>query len=63
MFYTPDIDTLHELPQEEAAHCSRVLRKEEGDRITLTDGKGHFFEATITAASSKRVLFQIDTEE
>jgi len=63
MFYTPNIETVHELPQEEAAHCSRVLRKREGDCITLTDGKGHFFEATITAANPKRVLFQIDTEE
>lgn len=63
MFYTPDIETLHELPREEAAHCSRVLRKGEGDTITLTDGKGSFYQATITAASPKRVLFQIESEE
>ncbi len=54
VFYTPDILTTHELPDEEAAHCLRVLRLATGDKITLTDGKGHFYEAEITAHTTKK---------
>ena len=39
VFYTPDIQTRAELPEEEAQHCVRVLRLNIGDQITLTDGK------------------------
>ena len=42
VFYTPDILTKPELPEEEAQHCTRVLRLGIGDEITLTDGKGNF---------------------
>ena len=38
VFYTPDIQTNAELPEEEAQHCVRVLRLTAGDEITLTDG-------------------------
>ena len=45
VFYTPDIQTRAELPEEEAQHCVRVLRLNIGDQITLTDGKGNFYRA------------------
>ena len=45
VFYTPDILTKPELPEEEAQHCTRVLRLGIGDEITLTDGKGNFYRA------------------
>lgn len=48
VFYTPDIQKNYELPEEEAQHCTRVLRLGIGDEITLTDGKGHFYKAEIT---------------
>lgn len=54
VFYTPDIQTRPELPEEEAAHAIRVLRLEAGDEVTLTDGKGCFYRAEISAASNKR---------
>lgn len=41
-FYTPNIMASAELPEEEAAHCLRVLRLTVGDEILLTDGKGFF---------------------
>jgi len=63
LFYTPEIETKHELPPVEAAHCSRVLRLQVGDAIALTDGKGTFYEAVITVSSPKRVLFQITEEK
>ncbi|MCL2650125.1 MAG: 16S rRNA (uracil(1498)-N(3))-methyltransferase [Candidatus Azobacteroides sp.] len=59
IFYTPDILQSNELPQEEAQHCTRVLRLKESDKIRLTDGQGHFFEAEITAISSKHCHVQL----
>lgn len=59
VFYTPDIQTRPELPEEEAAHAIRVLRLEAGDEVTLTDGKGCFYRAEINAASNKRCLVNI----
>lgn len=54
VFYTPDIDTCPELPEEEAGHCLRVLRLGVGDEVMLTDGKGFFYKAVISAATGKR---------
>lgn len=54
VFYTPDILTSDELPEEEAGHCLRVLRLTTGERITLTDGKGSFYEAEIADHTNKR---------
>ena len=60
VFYTPQIATSQELPEEESQHCTRVLRLGAGDEIMLTDGIGNFYKATITAANNKRCLFTID---
>lgn len=54
VFYTPDILSTKELPEEEAGHCLRVLRLATGDKITLTDGKGYFYEAEIAAHTNKK---------
>lgn len=54
LFYTPDIAQSNELPEEEAAHALRVLRLGVGDELTLTDGKGMFYQASIAAATNKR---------
>lgn len=59
VFYTPDIQKSNELPEEEAQHCTRVLRLNIGDEITLTDGKGYFYRAEITVATNKRCLVTI----
>lgn len=63
MFYSPDILVRQELPAEEAAHCARVLRMTEGDRIQITDGRGSFYEAELTLVSPKRCLFRILNQE
>ena len=54
LFYTPDIATTLELPQDEAAHAIRVLRLAEGSEVMLTDGKGSFYRAEIDMISGKR---------
>lgn len=59
VFYTPDIATTSELPEEEAGHCLRVLRLSVGDEIMLTDGKGSFYKAVISVAGGKRCQVKI----
>lgn len=61
-FYVPDAAHQAELPAEEATHALRVLRLKGGDEIFLMDGEGSFFRAEVTAASSKRCLFEIKEE-
>ncbi len=59
VFYTPDIDICPELPEEESAHAVRVLRLQPGDEVMLTDGKGNFYRAEISAATNKRCLVSL----
>lgn len=58
-FYVPDAANQVELPAEEATHALRVLRLKGGDEIFLMDGEGAFYRAEVTAASSKRCLYEI----
>jgi 16S rRNA (uracil1498-N3)-methyltransferase len=41
--------------KEESGHIVRVLRKQEGDALDVTDGLGSLFECDITIANPKRV--------
>lgn len=59
VFYTPDIANTQELPEEEAGHCLRVLRLGIGDEVMLTDGRGFFYQAVISAATQKRCMVKI----
>ena len=61
-FYVPDAANQVELPAEEATHALRVLRLKGGDEIFLMDGEGSFFRVEVTAASSKRCLYEIKEE-
>ena len=58
-FYTPDIAVKTELPEEEAAHCLRVLRLTMGDEVMLTDGNGFFYKAVIDSIAGKRCQVKI----
>ena len=60
LFYCPELlyDTSF-LSNEESNHCVKVLRKKVGDHIHLIDGIGGFYEAKITIASQKKVLFNV----
>ena len=62
VFYTPDIKTSCEMPEEEAGHCLRVLRLGVGDEVMLTDGKGSFYKAVISAATNKRCQLKVVEE-
>ncbi len=60
LFYAPDIATTGQLPDDEANHAVRVLRMKEGDGLQATDGRGNFYDCTITMASPKRCRIHID---
>jgi 16S rRNA (uracil1498-N3)-methyltransferase len=62
LFYTPYIDAASQtycLNEEESKHCVRVLRLQAGDEVQLIDGKGNFFNATITDAHPKKTFLKI----
>ena len=58
-FYVPDAASTNELPAEEAAHASMVLRLESGDEVFLIDGTGCFFKAQLTLVTKGRCLYDI----
>jgi len=60
LFYQPDITAgaLH-LDEDESRHAVKVLRLSEGDLLDVTDGKGAWYQCTITKADGKRCEFQI----
>lgn len=58
-FYAPDILSDPTLPEDESAHCCRVLRMKEGDKIYVVNGKGSRFECVITEAHSRHTSVEI----
>ena len=60
LFYCPGIiQNEYFLSEEESRHCARVLRKQAGDYIQITDGCGSFYEAQLTEVSPKKSSFII----
>ena len=61
LFYFSDISPSMPLllPEEESAHCIRVLRMKIGDAISLTDGKGLFYQGEITSDHAKKCSVKI----
>lgn len=60
LFYTPDIlDNHYTLNETESKHCVRVLRLSKNDPIILIDGKGGWYEASISDANPKKCKVEI----
>lgn len=59
LFYAPDVALTQELPPEESQHAVGVLRLREGAAISVTDGNGKLFQATITDADRRRCRLRI----
>lgn len=59
LFYAPDILENPFLPEEESAHCTRVLRLQAGAVVQIIDGKGTLYDATIVAPHAKRTEVKI----
>lgn len=51
------------LPQEEATHCLKVLRKKVGDTISITNGKGTIAQARLLNLSVQNCKFEILQQE
>jgi 16S rRNA (uracil1498-N3)-methyltransferase len=47
------------LNEEESWHCAKVLRKRAGETIRLIDGRGNFYDATLSLVNEKRSIAEI----
>lgn len=59
LFYNPQIDQKQKeytFDKTESRHIVRVLRKSEGDLLSITNGKGTLFTAKICTANEKRCV-------
>ncbi|MDX1542531.1 MAG: 16S rRNA (uracil(1498)-N(3))-methyltransferase [Christiangramia sp.] len=62
LFYNPEIsekDTQVVFQKDESKHIAKVLRKNEGDILNITNGKGLLFQAEIIRADIKQCLGKI----
>lgn len=62
LFYNPDIDENTQqlvFSKEESRHIVKVLRKNSGDQLQITNGKGWLFVAEITNADIKKCVASI----
>ena len=59
LFYQPALPESNFLDLEESKHCVKVLRKTNGDEISVLDGKGQLYNCLITNASHKKCEFEI----
>jgi 16S rRNA (uracil1498-N3)-methyltransferase len=62
LFYTNNIkNDIAELPEEEAMHCVKTLRKKVGDAIQFVDGQGNWYKGTIIGTGRKSVSIGIES--
>jgi 16S rRNA (uracil1498-N3)-methyltransferase len=63
LVYDPNVPNtgLYSLPEEESRHIAQVLRKQIGDVLHITDGKGSLISAQIVEVLKRSVVLQIDT--
>lgn len=60
IFYTPDIEgKYYQLDETESKHCIRVLRHQQGDMLTLVDGKGGWYKTIITDSNPKKCMVEV----
>ncbi len=56
-YYCPDLES-KALSENEAHHCLDVMRQQEGETITVFDGKGREWKSVIESTSKKSVQFK-----
>lgn len=62
LFYNATIDTntkAFTFDKSESRHIIKVLRKSEGDQLSITNGKGDFFEIIILTANPKKCIGEV----
>jgi len=64
LFYTENFGPENnQLSDEEAKHCLRVLRRQQGDIIQVTNGSGELFTGTLDIFGKKAFVNITDTEQ
>lgn len=66
LFYNPAISSEDKeviFPKDESKHIVKVLRKQEGDNLNITNGKGFLFSAEIIEANHNKCKAKITTVE
>lgn len=66
LFYSPEINSKSSsfsFSKEESRHIIKVLRKNEGDLLHITDGHGRLYDAEIAHAGSKKCVVHIRQSE
>lgn len=58
MYFVSNIQSGY-LENQEAIHCLKVLRKQVGDILEVTNGKGSFYKVQLTNTSNKKAHFKI----
>lgn len=62
LFYTPNIEKDDKqiiFPKDESRHITKVLRKNQGDILKVTNGKGLLFTAEIITVNQKQCLAKV----
>lgn len=59
LFFQKDFGFPFELDAVDSKHCIKVLRKQEGDKIHVVDGKGGLFLCEITQPSAKACQLKV----
>ncbi|WP_419211051.1 16S rRNA (uracil(1498)-N(3))-methyltransferase [Maribacter sp. X9] len=66
LFYNPDLnvdDSIFTFDSNESRHIIKVLRKKNGDKLWITNGKGYLFQAKITSDNIKKCEVEIIASE
>lgn len=63
LFYTPEITKMLELPKDESRHLVQVLRKEIGEEVHFTDGKGTLALYKIWQNHPKRAVLELKNKD
>lgn len=63
LFFRENFAATKELDETDSKHCIKVLRKNVGDEIWVTDGTGGMYHCRIEDANPKRTALQILSEE
>ena len=58
-FYAPDIQTSLTLPEDDAKHCLRVLRKSVGDLVEVVDGNGFRYTCRLLSDNPRKAAVEI----
>ena len=62
-FYAPDILANPVLPESDSGHAVRVLRMQQGDELTVVDGRGHRCKCRLEVPHPKHVVLDVVSVE